>query len=664
MPYLLGVDTGGTFTDAALLDMDEQVVAKAKALTTPHDLSIGVGGAIDAALAAAGVRPDEVALASLSTTLATNALVEGRGGRALLVAIGFDEADLTRAGLAAALGADPLIRIAGGHDAAGREAAPLDLEALRAALAGVGAVEGVAVAARFSTRNPAHEQAAATVLREALGAPVTTSAELSAKLNGPKRALTALLNARLIGLIAHLIDAAQGFMALRGITAPLMVVRGDGALISAAAARAHPIETILSGPAASLVGAAHLTGAPDALVSDIGGTTTDVALLRGGRPRIDAEGARVGGWRTMVEAAAVRTEGLGGDSLITLDESAFETRLTLGPRRAVPISLLAAQHPAVVHAALDRQLSTGAPGALDGRFARALGGRTPASLTGREAELMAQLQGGPLPLDRLLATRRDQGVLERLVARGHAILCAFTPSDAAHVAGLHDAWDAAAARKAAALFARKRLANGAPCAAGAEEIAALALDAMRDRTVEVLLEAAFAEDGFSGEGLARHALTRAALRGPQPGAALGLSLRLQTPLVPLGASAATYYPAVAAALGADMRLSEHADVANAVGAVVGRVRGKAEAAINQFEPGVFNVSGLGAPRRFTDERAAMDWAKTEALRLAEERARALGAADLTLTSAVRENAAEIEGARTLIEAIITAEAAGRARAAE
>ena len=95
-----------------------------------------------------------------------------------------------------------------------------------------------------------------------------------------------------------------------GIMAPMMVVRGDGALISAEQAREKPIETILSGPAASLVGARWLTDESDAIVSDIGGTTTDIAVLRGGKPAMDPKGASVGPYRTMVEAVAMYTFGL------------------------------------------------------------------------------------------------------------------------------------------------------------------------------------------------------------------------------------------------------------------------------------------------------------------------------------------------------------------
>ena len=125
MAYLLGVDTGGTYTDAVILDPDAaQVLGKAKALTTRSDLSQGIGAAVDAALAAAGIAAARIGMVSLSTTLATNALVEGQGGRVALVSIGFDEADLTRAGLAEAMGNDPVIRLPGGHDHAGGRGSP------------------------------------------------------------------------------------------------------------------------------------------------------------------------------------------------------------------------------------------------------------------------------------------------------------------------------------------------------------------------------------------------------------------------------------------------------------------------------------------------------------------------------------------------------------
>ncbi|MFN3607086.1 MAG: hydantoinase/oxoprolinase N-terminal domain-containing protein, partial [Cypionkella sp.] len=252
MAYFLGVDTGGTYTDAVILDeAADRVIGSAKSLTTRADLAIGVGGAVDGALAQSGIAAGDIALVSLSTTLATNALVEGQGGRVALIFIGFDAGDLARGGLTEALKGDPVVTIAGGHDHAGGQASPLDMDALEPMLAQLGQdVMGFAVAARFATRNPAHEIAVRDAIRRITGRPVTCSYELSADLNGPKRALTAVLNARLIGMIDRLISACEGHLAAIGITAPLMVVRGDGALISAAMVRERPIETILSGPAA------------------------------------------------------------------------------------------------------------------------------------------------------------------------------------------------------------------------------------------------------------------------------------------------------------------------------------------------------------------------------------------------------------------------------
>ena len=463
MALLLGVDTGGTYTDAVLLQDEEKVIASAKSLTTRHDLSVGIGKAVASVLQQANAAPEDIALASLSTTLATNALVEGQGNRVCLVFIGFAERDIARQGLDEALKGDPVISLKGGHNHAGGQAEPFDADGLRKALGALeGDVSGFAVAAQFGTRNPEHEVAARQIIRDVTGAPVTCSHELSAKLGGPKRAMTAVLNARLIGMIDHLIGATEGLLRDRGIKAPLMVVRGDGALISADLARERPIETILSGPAASIVGARWLTDESDALVSDIGGTTTDVAVLRDGRPMIDPDGARVGGFRTMVEAVAMRTTGLGGDSEVSLARDGLAGGLTLGPRRVMPVSLCAADWPELVHDALDRQLATERAGEFDGRFVVPMNaqGRSPAGLNSRELQLLERLDSQASEMGKLLKARIEISALDRLVARGLVMVSAITPSDASHVLGNLNSWDAAAAEKAVQLFGRLRTGAG------------------------------------------------------------------------------------------------------------------------------------------------------------------------------------------------------------
>ena len=667
MAVFLGVDTGGTYTDAVIVDDGEaHVIAAAKSLTTRADLALGIGRAVDAALGRAGLRPQDVAMVSLSTTLATNALVEGQGGRVALIFIGFDEADLTRHGLAEALAGDPVVAMAGGHTHAGTEAGPLDLARLEAEIARLGpTVAGFAVAARFAVRNPAHELAAAAAVRRLTGRPVTCSHELSAQLNGPKRALTAVLNARLIGMIARLIDACEAHLTAIGIVAPLMVVRGDGALISAAVARERPIETILSGPAASIVGARWLTGESDALVSDIGGTTTDVALLRGGKPEIDPMGARVGGWRTMVEAVAMRTTGLGGDSEVHLVDG-LSGGLRLGPRRLIPVSLMAVDWPDLVHGALDRALSTEVAGEADGRFVLPMAGASAAGLGPREAALLDRIGGQAATVASVLLTRLDGAALTRLVARGLVMLSGVTPSDASHVLGRLGAWDAAAAEKAMRLFARKRNGRGDRIAAGAAPMAKAIIDQLTAQTVDCLLEAAFAEDGrdwggAAPEDLARHVLTREGLR--RADGVVQVGLRLGVPVIGLGASAPSYYGAVGERLGTRMVRPEHAGVANAIGAVVGQVAMHAEAIVTSPGEGRFVAHLMAGTQTFANRDAALDAAEAVLAVEAREKARAAGAEELRLSVTRDVQEVEIEGRKMFIEARIRVTATGRPRIA-
>ncbi|MBO9431147.1 hydantoinase/oxoprolinase family protein [Sulfitobacter sp. R18_1] len=666
MAVLLGVDTGGTYTDAVLIRDETEVIATAKALTTRADLAVGVGKAVSAVLAQSGVAVEEIAMAALSTTLATNALVEGQGGRVALIYVGFRAADLEAHGLSEALRGDPFLLLSGGHDHAGAEAAPLDEPALIAFLGTHKAeVSGFAVASQFATRNPAHEQRVAELVAEVTGRPVSASHSLSAKLNGPKRALTALLNARLIGMIDRLIGRAEDQLRRLGIHAPLMVVRGDGALMSSAQARERPIETILSGPAASLVGARWLTGAETALVSDIGGTTTDVALLRDGRPAIDPAGAQVGPYRTMVEAVAMRTHGLGGDSEVHFTSQGLTAGVTLGPKRLLPISLIAVDAPEVVHNALDAQLRRSVAAEHDGRFVRAIEGQGAEGLAPRDMALLERIGGDVWPLGDVLRNRVDQSALARLVARGLVQLAGVTPTDASHVAGHLCAWDADAARKALTLFGRKRGGSGLRFCADPDELAQIILDRLTEQTTLALLETAFAEEtpgfGLPPEVLARHVLMQRGLSGHR--GVLRIDAGLNLPIVGLGASAVTYYPAVGKRLGNEMILPKYAHVANAIGAVVGRVIMRESATITVPQEGVFRLHLANGPLDFPTAERALTQAERALTEAARARARAAGAAEIECHVTRDIRLADVEGREVFVEAALTVEASGRPRVA-
>jgi N-methylhydantoinase A/oxoprolinase/acetone carboxylase beta subunit len=711
MSLVIGLDTGGTYTDAALLDAaDGRVLATGKALTTREDLSIGLGGAIsrvlDAYAAGAGQtgrmgggKPGDIGLVSLSTTLATNAVVEGVGGRVGLVMIGFDEAALERADLARALGQDPVAFINGGHRPDGGAQTMLDRDALRDAAAAFGdEVSAFAIAGHFATRNPEHEIAARDLLRELTGLPITCSHELSSALGGPRRALTAVLNARLINLLERLIEATEAIMTERGLTCPLMVVKGDGSLLHSDFARTRPVETVLSGPAASLSGAAFLAGTDTALIADIGGTTTDIAFLQNGAPRLRAEGALVGGWQTMVEAAEIRTCGLGGDSEVRAITRGREGGVTLGPRRAVPLALLATQHPAII-ASMEDQLQLAVPMQTDARFVfPVMPDGVPGWLTRSETRLAQKaIQMGPTPIAEIAATQLALGAVDRLISRGLLGLATFTPTDAAHVTGAFTGFDVQAAELGAALMARQKTGLGEAIASDGGTLAAMTLATLHQRSGLALMDAALAHDGAGEEQASRTPLLatlyeqhRKASMKPHDtdledtgaknagtgnaeadrvgvtdgvvGAAqlVRIGMQLETGLVALGASAATHYPYIAQMMGVAVSVPEHADVAGAVGAAVGSVRQRVMISITAPADGRFRVHLPGGPIDLDAQEPALERARKAARQLAHDRASSAGARAIEVTIAEDVRLVQLGPDKQLfIEAFVHATASGQ-----
>jgi N-methylhydantoinase A/oxoprolinase/acetone carboxylase beta subunit len=711
MSLVIGLDTGGTYTDAALLDAASgRVLATGKALTTREDLSIGLGGAIARVLDAyaagggqtgrtGGGEPADIGLVSLSTTLATNAVVEGVGGRVGLVMIGFDEAALERADLARALGQDPVAFINGGHRPDGGAQTMLDRDALRDTAAAFGdEVSAFAIAGHFATRNPEHEIAARDLLRELTSLPITCSHELSSALGGPRRALTAVLNARLINLLERLIEATEAIMTERGLTCPLMVVKGDGSLLHSDFARTRPVETVLSGPAASLSGAAFLAGTDTALIADIGGTTTDIAFLQNGAPRLRAEGALVGGWQTMVEAADIRTCGLGGDSEVRAITRGREGGVTLGPRRAVPLALLATQHPAII-ASMEDQLQLAVPMQTDARFVfPVMPDGVPGWLTRSETRLAQKaIQMGPTPIAEIAATQLALGAVDRLISRGLLGLATFTPTDAAHVTGAFTGFDVQAAELGAALMARQKTGLGEAIASDGGTLAAMTLATLHQRSGLALMDAALAHDGAGEEQASRTPLLatlyeqhRKASMKPHDtdledtgaknagtgnaeadrvgvtdgvvGAAqlVRIGMQLETGLVALGASAATHYPYIAQMMGVAVSVPEHADVAGAVGAAVGSVRQRVMISITAPADGRFRVHLPGGPIDLDAQEPALERARKAARQLAHDRASSAGASAIEVTIAEDVRLVQLGPDKQLfIEAFVHATASGQ-----
>lgn len=664
MSLLLGIDTGGTYTDAVLLDRYHRVHASAKALTTHADLAGGIGEVLADVLARAD---GPIGLVSLSTTLATNALVEGHGSRVGTLLVGQQRDILERGGLGAAIGGDPVDFIAGGHDGTGGERVPLDLVAARAAIRRQASrVSAFAVSAHFATRNPAHERRLQQLIAEMTGLPVSCGHQLSAALDAPRRALTAVLNARLIPLLAELIDALRAMLVARDIRAPLMVVRGDGSLMSAEFAATTPVETILSGPAASLVGARTLGGESDAVVLDIGGTTSDIGVLADGEPRRNLDGAVVGGWRTRVRAVEVYTYGLGGDSAVRFDG---DGPFTLGPDRLVPLALLGAATPAVA-AVLAQQLAEQPLRQHAGWFA--LRRRTPTvgseSFSAAQRALWDRLADGPVSLVDLFAEQTRQRALGRLVERGLVALSGFTPSDAAHVLGEHTAWSMDAAVAGADIAARVARERYGRDLGDGRALARRVRRSVTEHAARSVLAASLAPTGLAPDGVLLPPLRRLADQAFNADASYELvdaSLHLRRPLIVLGAAATTYGPGIAEHLGTHLVLPAHAEVANAVGAVVAGVVQRVVATITPLPDERYRVHTTAGVSTFRSLDDAGTWAAGEAERLARDQAAAAGAEDVEVDIVRRDTVGHTDmGYEIFFEGTVTATARGRPRTLE
>jgi len=477
--------------------------------------------------------------------------------------------------------------------------------------------------------------------------------------------MTANLNATLIPLLADLIAAVERTMTQMGICAPLMVVKGDGSLMEASVAKDRPVETILSGPAASVVGAQYLAGnLHEMVVVDMGGTTTDIAVIQDGHPRLSPQGALVGRWHTMIEAIEAHTAGLGGDSRVWLDS---EQTLQVGPTRVVPLCLTASQHPAVLDG-LRRQAERAKPASSDGEFLLLRSADGDARWTSEErppfhAAVMQALQSGPVALDEVLRMMEHPFLymryLERLERLGVVMRAGLTPTDAAHASGAFREWDVEAAELGVRLFARRM--GMQPDALGRRII-----DYTSERIAEEVVHKLWNDDRHNGHhGVDRDVLSLA-LR-PSPQDSLQCAFVVKPDLVAVGAPVHTYFPRVAELLHNRLQIPERTGVANAYGAVAGSVVCRVHAFVLPL------ASDAGYRLHLPDEvRGYKDL--DEASRYAAERVRALalegaeraGAQDVRVQVERRDQTAPVNsewGDQVHLQTFVDATAVGRPRLA-
>lgn len=543
MHYSLGIDAGGTYTDAVLVrDSNGEIASSNKALTTYPDPLEGIKNVID------GLNPEylkNVKLVSVSTTLSTNTLLEGTGFPVALILIGDHP-------LEKELPTRHVLFARGGHNHNGEEVFPLDLEAIeKFALSVKDKVSAFAISSYFSTRNPEHELKARDSILKLTGLPAVCGHELSQELGAYERAVTAFLNAQLIPITRQFVQSIITDIRKRGINAQLLMLKCDGSVVGIKDALEKPIETIFSGPAASLVGASYLSGLKTCAVVDVGGTSTDISSICMGVPDLSDEGAVVGGWKTRVRAIRMETTATGGDSHIwTVDRELF-----LGPRRVIPLAVAAVQYPAF----LNNLKRTPMPAREDlGEniqptkfFVRS--GYPACDLSKAEAEVLGAIREEPVSVYEItVIIRKDllPQTLDTLIQKRLVQAIGFTPTDALHVLGEYTAWNEEASRIGAERLARlMRMTPGEFCISVKKRVA-------RNMALHLL--------SYVLQGVPYTSIEKI-LDGNYPA-----KFKLGIPVVLLGGPVRAHRKELEEFIDADIIVPEHAEVGNAVGALAGK----------------------------------------------------------------------------------------------
>ncbi|MBI5559414.1 MAG: hydantoinase/oxoprolinase family protein [Deltaproteobacteria bacterium] len=538
LSYIIGIDAGGTYTDTVLVRRPEnKVVATAKVPTTHHNLSLGIAGCLRKLLANSGVRPDEVGLVAVSTTLATNAVVEGKGAEVALLVAG--PAKHFRL---------PVVSttfLRGGHNHLGEEQDKLDMEGLvDAVLRYRSHVDAYAVCSAMSIVNPAHERIMEKAISLIDPKPVFCSHEVSDRPGIMERAATSVLNARLMPVMQDFLVGMQEALASLGLAGRVCIIRGDAQPMDISQTHKQAAATVASGPAATAWYGLSFSPVPDALVVDVGGTTTDITLIRNGRPVIDGQGSLIGEWLTHVDAVQMSTVGAGGDSHAAVNRQGM---LSVGPGRVLPLAMSVLTPPPaqwIGRGLLDRCVMAEADLAPDEAehdkvlsYLLAHGPATPEFLS--EHFDMAEIT--------LVSHLKELSQLHLIVETG------FTPTDALHVLGLLELGN-----RQAAVAGAEKLASG--LGISVEDFCRQVLASVEQKIEDAILDHILKiETGKT---------VTAFFPNYRGSSLVDLRFLARVPMVGIGAAARYLLPGIAKRLETEVFFPEHYEVGNALGAAL------------------------------------------------------------------------------------------------
>lgn len=456
-------------------------------------------------------------------------------------------------------------RVCGDHTVHGEELESLDESQLLATIQSLPQqIASIALSSFFSIRNPSHElQAAQLIQKIRPDLSISCGHQLSWELNAIKRTTTTTLNAGLIPIIMELLNDLVEILQRQSICAHLNVVRGDGTAVGESWAKFHPVELLLSGPAASAVGAGFLAQQQSSngamWICDIGGTTTDVIKLDAtGKPTISDGGATIGSHQTLVKSIEIFTFGQGGDSHVALLE---HNTLEIGPMRVQPLCATAEEHPSVLE---DLQRLAQIPSCTSPLFVLPI---TPtADLHPTQQKLLEEVGNHPISLYDLGRKKGFSHVnrkyLLELAPNGLISLAGFTPTDAFHILGTFQRWNSQAAYLGASISCHKTAITPAQLATNVEHQMTQNIgNALFQKSIANQLPKSVTASKLTT--LLDYALSSNHTNAP------AIALHLNQVLVGAGAPAQLLIPKVATLLHTPCLLSEQGQVAGAIGAAVG-----------------------------------------------------------------------------------------------
>lgn len=651
----IGIDTGGTYTDAVVYDLEtQQTLSYGKALTTHHRLTGGILGALDSLSRESLDKADFLAL---STTLATNACVEGIGGNAKLIFINVEVKTVQEMHEKYGLPAPREIYFLDTSTPGWQD----DLLDSQAEFAGC---DSLAIVQIFARQDHARlEKKVRELLEPRLGIPCVCGYDLFQDLNVLRRGASTLLNARLIPVIKSFLSAVQEALAVRRLKLPIVIVRSDGSLMSLDFTLRHPVETLLCGPAASIMAGAKLTDQKDALVVDMGGTTTDIAIIKDHLPVTVKSGISIGSWKTFVKGLYVDTFGLGGDSAVRYRDG----ELYLDTRRVVPLCMLAAEYPQVYLqlARLNETVSSPHPLFLHEFLVLQQDIENHSAYNELDKKLCRCLKNGPLSLSQAAAAvNKDIYSLNttQLEANGIIIRSGLTPTDIMHIRG-----DFSRFRRDAAVLG---VAFTAMCVKKspeqlADEVYRMVEQKLYSNLVRILLkqEHAFYEKNEDNPVLQK--LIEDSYKSAIASSPGFLSQRFTTAatLIGIGAPIHIFLQRVAELLGTTAVFPQHAEVANALGAVIGNISASFRVLIKP----VYTPSGISEYQVFGPDETAVfeeyESAKKAAIEIAfhgaEQAAKKQGAVEVALSYQARQSNPAVGQSSLFLEEEVIGRAIGR-----